>query len=518
VGVDEAVNQIMRPVANVVSQFIFYAVPLGGAELPLIVVWLIAGGLFFTLYLGFINVTGFRHALHLVSGRYANAAHPGEVSQFQALATAVSGTVGIGNIAGVAVAISMGGPGATLWLIIAGLLGMSTKFAECTLAVKFRRTHSNGTVSGGPMYYLQHGLAQKNLPFVGRALGIFYATSMVLGCLGIGNMFQSNQATAILIDVTGGSASLFYSNAWVLGVVMAVVVAIVIVGGIKSIAKTTEKLVPFMAVLYVVTALVILALNFDRLPGAISQIWQGAFTADGIAGGMIGVVIIGFRRAVFSNEAGQGTGPHAAAAAEVDHPAQQGLVQAFSVYVDTLFVCSATAFMILITNQYYVSGIDAAVSGGLLGSDITISSPAFTQLALQSVIGGTGKVFVAVALFFFAFTTLLAYYYIAETNVAYIRRSFRIPYELTVLKLVLMGAVFYGTVRSADIAWAMGDIGVGLMAWLNIIGILILFIMGRPALKALKDYERQRNAGVEKYTFDPDALGIKNADFWKKQQ
>jgi AGCS family alanine or glycine:cation symporter len=223
----------------------------------------------------------------------------------------------------------------------------------------------------------------------------------------------------------------------------------------------------------------------------------------------------GVKRGVYSNEAGQGTGPHAAAAAEVDHPAQQGLVQAFSVYVDTLFVCSATAFMILITQQYYVEGVLSEISGGVATSDVIINSPAFTQMALESVVGASGEVFVAVALFFFAFTTLLAYYYIAETNVAYIRRTFRFPGELTILKIVLIGSVFYGTIRSADLAWALGDIGVGLMAWLNIFSILILFFMGSPAIKALRDYEKQKTAGVTKYTFDPKALGIKNADFWR---
>jgi AGCS family alanine or glycine:cation symporter len=223
------------------------------------------------------------------------------------------------------------------------------------------------------------------------------------------------------------------------------------------------------------------------------------------------------KRGVFSNEAGQGTGPHAAAASEVQHPAQQGLVQAFSVYVDTLFVCSATAFMILITGAYNVMPHGTTEFVVLnLPAETIIDSPAFTQHALQSVMGGFGKVFVAVALFFFAFTTLLAYYYIAETNVAYLRRFFRIPFELTLLKLLLMASVFYGSVKTASLAWGLGDIGVGLMAWLNIIGILILFFMGKPAIKALKDYEEQRNAGVTEYTFDPDKLGIKNADFWKK--
>ena len=254
-NIDQAIDQAMRPVADVVGSFIFFVVPVLGTEIPLIVVWLIMGGVFFTAYFRFISIRGFKHALALVSGRYHNDDHPGEISQFEALATALSGTVGIGNIAGVAVAISLGGPGATLWMIIAGLLGMSTKFAECTLAVRFRHHHEDGSVSGGPMYYLERGLAEHDWPKVGRALGLFYAAAMVIGCLGIGNMFQSNQAAAIFINVTGGAQSYFADKAWVLGVVMAVAVGLVIIGGIRSIANTTSKLVPGMALLYTLSAL-----------------------------------------------------------------------------------------------------------------------------------------------------------------------------------------------------------------------------------------------------------------------
>jgi len=223
------------------------------------------------------------------------------------------------------------------------------------------------------------------------------------------------------------------------------------------------------------------------------------------------------KRGVYSNEAGQGTAPHAASAAEVEHPAQQGLVQAFSVYVDTLLVCSATAFMILITGSYHVTGVEGAVSGGTLAATVDPNSPAFTQIAVDSMVTGVGAPFVAVALFFFAFTTLLAYYYIAETNVAYIKRTFNIPGLMLILKLGLMAAAFYGTVKTAGLAWAMGDIGVGLMAWLNIVGILTIFLIAKPAIKALRDYEAQRKAGVESYRFDPKALGIKNAEFWEKR-
>jgi AGCS family alanine or glycine:cation symporter len=268
-----------------------------------------------------------------------------------------------------------------------------------------------------------------------------------------------------------------------------------------------------MALGYIVMSIGMIIYHIEALPGVITLIFTDAFSPMAGIGAAIGW---GVKRGVYSNEAGQGSGPHAASAAEVQHPAQQGLVQAFSVYIDTLFVCSATAFMILITQQYYVTGVDPAISGGILATTVEANSPAFTQHALESVMGGFGRTFVAVALFFFAFTTLLAYYYIAETNVAYIRRSFKIPGDLTIIKFVLLGAVFYGTVRTADLAWGLGDIGLGIMAGLNIIGILILYFMGQPALKALKDYEEQRKAGVEKYTFDPDKLGIKNADFWKK--
>ena len=266
-----------------------------------------------------------------------------------------------------------------------------------------------------------------------------------------------------------------------------------------------------MALAYVLMAMVIIAMNITQLPAVVGLIVGDAFTPMAGVGAAIGW---GVKRGVYSNEAGQGTGPHAAAAAEVEHPAQQGLVQAFSVYVDTLFVCSATAFMIIITGAYNVHGGDGAFLVQNLGAAVDPNSPAFTQFALESAMPGVGAPFVAVALFFFAFTTVLAYYYIAETNVAYIHKSIKIPGLIVTLKLIMMMAIFYGAVRTASVAWGLGDIGVGLMAWLNIVGILIIYFLSRPALKALKDYEAQRKAGVTTYTFDPESLGIQNADFW----
>jgi AGCS family alanine or glycine:cation symporter len=272
-----------------------------------------------------------------------------------------------------------------------------------------------------------------------------------------------------------------------------------------------------MALGYVVVAVGIVLMNISALPGIVGIILDNAFTIEAVTGG---AVFWGVKRGIFSNEAGQGTGPHAAAASEVDHPAQQGLVQAFSVYVDTLLVCTATAFMILITQSYNVVDGNGDPLAGFHFVDAAIdpNTPTFTQLAVESAMPGLGKPFVAIALFFFAFTTLLAYYYIAETNVAYLRRFFKVPYELVILKLALMASVFYGAIRTASLAWGLGEIGVGLMAWLNIVAILILFFMGRPALKALADYESQRKAGVERYSFDPDKLGIRNADFWRDRK
>jgi AGCS family alanine or glycine:cation symporter len=290
----------------------------------------------------------------------------------------------------------------------------------------------------------------------------------------------------------------------------------IIFGGVKRIANFTQVVVPFMALAYIIIAVVIIVLNVDRVPEIFMLIIGDAFTPMAGVGAAIGW---GVKRGVYSNEAGQGTGPHAAAAAEVEHPAQQGLVQSFSVYIDTIFVCSATAFMILITGMYnvHVPGAEETFIIQNIAADVAANSPAYTQIAVESVFTGVGKPFIALALFFFAFTTILAYYFIAENNVYYIKRTLKIPGLTFALKILIMLATFYGTVKAADLAWALGDIGVGMMAWLNIIGILIIFFMAKPAIKALKDYEAQRKAGVETYTFDPKALGIEKADFWEER-
>jgi AGCS family alanine or glycine:cation symporter len=468
----------------------------------------LGAGLFFSILTRFAQVRHFREMLRLLfSGKESDRG----ISSFQALAVSLSGRVGTGNIAGVAAAIGFGGPGAIFWMWVVAFLGASTAYVESTLGQIYKE-EDEGQLRGGPAYYIEKAMGQKWYAWI-FAISTIVAVGLLLPGVqsnSIGNAAELAFGSSSTVNFLGDAVS---TTKMITAVSVVAILAFIVFGGVKRIAHFTQVVVPLMALGYVLMALVIIIMHIGELPGILSMILKDAFTPMAGFGAAIGW---GVKRGVYSNEAGQGTGPHAAAAAEVEHPAQQGLVQAFSVYVDTLFVCSATAFMILITNQYYVSGIDASVSGGMLGSDVIISSPAFTQLALESVMGGFGKVFVAVALFFFAFTTILAYYYIAETNVAWVRRTFKFPGELTILKIAITVSVFYGTLRSADTAWAMGDIGVGLMAWLNIIGILILFFMGSPALKALRDYERQKKAGVEKYTFDPEALGIKNADFWKK--
>ena len=468
----------------------------------------LGAGLFFSILTRFAQVRHFREMLRLI---FAGKESDRGISSFQALAVSLSGRVGTGNIAGVAAAIGFGGPGAVFWMWVVAFLGASTAYIESTLGQIYKE-EDEGQLRGGPAYYIEKAMGQKWYAWI-FALSTIIAIGLLLPGVqsnSIGNAAELAFGSNSTINFFGDAVS---TTKMITAVTVVAILAFIVFGGVKRIAHFTQIVVPIMALGYVLMALIIIGIHIGDLPSIIAMIMKDAFTPMAGFGAAIGW---GVKRGVYSNEAGQGTGPHAAAAAEVEHPAQQGLVQAFSVYVDTLFVCSATAFMILITNQYYVSGLENVVSGGTLGSQVIISSPAFTQLALESVMGGFGKVFVAVALFFFAFTTILAYYYIAETNVAWVRRTFKFPGELVILKIAITVSVFYGTIRSADLAWALGDIGVGLMAWLNIIGILILFFMGSPAIKALRDYEQQKKAGVTKYTFDPEKLGIKNADFWKK--
>lgn len=477
---------------------------------PALIYLCLGAGLFFSFITRFVQIRHFREMWRLLmSGKSSEQG----ISSFQALAVSLSGRVGTGNIAGVAAAIGFGGPGAVFWMWVVAFFGAATAYIESTNAQIYKE-EEDGTYRGGPAYYIEKAMGQKWYAWI-------FAIATIIACGALLPVVQSNGIGDSLVNVfgEGEKVSTFIGEVGMTKIYAAVFVVLIlgfiIFGGVKRIANFTQVVVPFMALAYIIIACSIIALNLHMLPGIVSLIISDAFTPMAGVGAAIGW---GVKRGVYSNEAGQGTGPHAAAAAEVDHPAQQGLVQAFSVYIDTLFVCSATAFMILITQQYNVipDGSAAIVQNLPLATEI--SGPAFTQLAVDSVLPGVGKPFIALALFFFAFTTVLAYFFIADNNISYINRTFKAPILRFLLKVVIMAAVFYGTVAEPSSAWGLGDVGVGLMAWLNIIGIIIIFFMAKPAVKALRDYEEQQKQGVEKYTFDPDKLGLKNADFWKNRK
>jgi AGCS family alanine or glycine:cation symporter len=477
---------------------------------PYLIYLCLGTGVFFSILTRFVQIRHFREMFRLLlSGKSSEKG----ISSFQALAVSLSGRVGTGNIAGVAAAIGFGGPGAVFWMWVVAFLGAATAYIESTNAQIYKE-EEDGQYRGGPAYYIEKALGQKWYAWI-------FALATILACGVLLPVVQSNGIGDAMVNVFGGGGTVntFMGDLPLTKVYSAIFIVLllgfIIFGGVKRIANFTQVVVPFMALAYIIIACSIIGLHIDQLPGIFMLIITDAFTPMAGLGAAIGW---GVKRGVYSNEAGQGTGPHAAAAAEVEHPAQQGLVQAFSVYIDTLFVCSATAFMILITNSYNVmpEGSTSFIVKNL-ASDVVINGPAFTQIAVDSVLTGFGKPFIAIALFFFAFTTVLAYYFIAENNVSYINKTIKMPILRFVLKLVLMSAVFYGTVAQPSAAWGLGDIGVGLMAWLNIIGIIAIFFMARPAIKALKDYERQQKAGVKTYTFDPKSLEIKNADFWEKR-
>ncbi|NQZ83896.1 MAG: alanine:cation symporter family protein [Colwellia sp.] len=475
---------------------------------PYLIYLCLGTGIFFSVLTRFVQIRQFGEMWRLLlSGKSSDKG----ISSFQALAVSLSGRVGVGNIAGVAAAIGFGGPGAVFWMWVVAFLGASTAYIESTNAQIYKE-EEDGIYRGGPAYYLEKAMGQKWYAWI-------FAISTIVACGLLLPVVQSNGIGAALVNVfgEGGTVNTVLGDLPLTKVYAAMAIVIllgfIIFGGVKRIANFTQIVVPFMALAYVIVACTIIGLHIDLLPGIVSLIFSDAFTPMAGFGAAIGW---GVKRGVYSNEAGQGTGPHAAAAAEVEHPAQQGLVQAFSVYIDTLFVCSATAFMILITQSYNVmpTGSTSFIVQNV-ASDVVFNGPAFTQIAVDSVFSGIGKPFIAVALFFFAFTTVLAYYFIAENNVSYLNKTIKIPALRFFLKILIMSAVFYGTVAEPSAAWGMGDVGVGIMAWLNIIGILIIFFISKPAIKALKDYERQQKEGVEKYTFDPKKLGIKNADFWE---
>ncbi|QCS54535.1 alanine/glycine:cation symporter family protein [Priestia flexa] len=454
----------------------------------------LAIGLLFSILTRFLQV---RHLKEMVKLMFQGKSSKAGVSSFQALALALSGRVGTGNIAGVATAITFGGPGAVFWMWAVAFIGASSAFVESTLA-QIYKVKQDGQYRGGPAYYIEKGTGMK-------WYGVIFAIAALVAMSILMPGVQSN-------SIAAGLDNAFNVSPTVTAIGLIILLAGIIFGGVKRIAGVAQIIVPFMALAYIALSLVIIAINITQLPAVFALIFKSAFALESAFGGIVGLAVSwGVKRGIYSNEAGQGTGPHAAAAAEVSHPVKQGLVQAFSVYIDTLLVCSATAFMILFTGMYNTQSPDGAfIVSNLEGVE---AGPGYTQAAIDSFIPGFGAGFVAIALFFFAFTTIMAYYYIAETNIAYLTRGKNGKWAMFVLKLVLLGATFYGAVKTADIAWALGDAGLGIMVWLNLIAILIL---AKPALVALKDYEAQKKQGLDP-VFDPVKLGIKNADYWETE-
>jgi len=423
-----------------------------GADIPIVVLWLVFGALFFTFRMKFINFRGFKHALSLVRGDYDDPEDKGEVSHFQALTTALSATVGLGNIAGVAIAISVGGPGATFWMIVAGLLGMSSKFVECTLGVKYRKLDANGEVSGGPMYYLRDGLAKYKMPIFGKFLAVMFAVLCIGGSFGGGNMFQANQAYAQL----SGQFPVLAGNGPLFGLILAFLVGVVIIGGIKSIANVTEKIVPLMALLYVGTALIIILINISEVGNVFVLIFNGAFAPDAAFGGVIGVLIQGFRRAAFSNEAGVGSAAIAHSAAKTKEPISEGIVSLLEPFIDTVVICTMTALVIIFTGMYNVEGLEGAQ---------------MTSKAFGSVFSWFPYLLV-IAIFLFAFSTMISWSYYGLKSWEFLFGKSKLSeysYKFIFLLFIIVGSsVKLGAVLD------FSDMMILAMAFPNIIGLLIL--------------------------------------------
>jgi len=466
------------------SPVIINGEPAKAPPIALVVVWLIIGATFFTIFMKFINIRGFKHAIHLVQGKYDDPNDKGEVSHFQALATALSATVGLGNIAGVAVAVTVGGAGATFWMIIAGLLGMTSKFVECTLGLKYRKIDENGEVSGGPMYYLSQGLKKKNLGILGAVMAVIFAILTIGASFGGGNMFQANQAFSQVSGIFPGLEKHGFS----FGLILAILVGIIIIGGIKSIAKVTEKIVPIMAFIYITVALIIIGMNASNVGYVFQEIYYGAFAPDALKGGIIGVIIQGFRRAAFSNEAGVGSASIAHAAAKTNEPVSEGIVSLLEPFIDTVIICTVTAFVLIFTG-FHVN------TEGLEGAQLT-------SAAFGSVFSWFPYILV-VAIFLFAFSTMISWSYYGLKGFDYLfggwfERMFgsRV-YGKRTYQVIFLFFVIVGSSSSLGAVMDFSDMMVLCMAFPNILGLIIL----SPEVKRdLNDYFRRLKSGeIKRY-------------------
>ena len=479
-GLDKKIDEAFAPVSEFFSKTVFFEI----AGYPFVILLLIASAAFFTLYFGFPNFRYFKTAINVVRGKYDeiekddSGSKDGEVSHFQALATAVSGTVGNGNIAGVALAIALGGPGATFWMIICGLIGMSSKFVECTLGVKYRDVGEDGTVYGGPMYYLTKGLKERGFTFLGKVAAVFFAIFCIGGSFGGGNAAQSNQATIVLKQLLGLEST---SAGAMIGLVLAILVGIIIIGGIKRIASVTEKIVPFMALLYLIACLYILSVNFSLVDDAITLIIKEAFnpTAVGV-GGFIGVLMVGFKRAAFSNEAGVGSASIAHSAVKTKYAASEGLVALLEPFIDTVVICTMTALVIIIFNfggyfEYGGDGLGTVFIDGVPFEGAGITTKAFEQYIPFS------DVFLTISVVLFAVSTMISWSYYGLQSWKYLFGRGRAA-DLT-YKLIFCMFVIIGSAASMSSIWDFSDAMIFAMVFPNMIGLFFLFPVVKKELE-----------------------------------
>lgn len=431
------------------------------SPIPFVVVWLVLGALFFTIFMKFINIRGFKTSINLIKGKYDDPKHKGEISHFQALTTALSATIGLGNIAGVAIALSIGGPGATFWMILAGLLGMSSKFVECTLSVKYRKIDKNGIVSGGPMYYLSKTFADRNMKILGSILAALFAVLVVIGSFGIGNMFQVNQAFSQFVLFIPA----LENNGVYFGVIMAILVGIVIIGGIKSIARVTSKIVPFMAIFYILISLIIILINISEIGNVFSLIYNGAFNASAMKGGFVGVMIVGFQRAAFSNEAGIGSAAIAHSSAKTNEPIAEGLVAGIGPFIDTVIICTMTALVLIFTGYYNNTG--------------SLEGAQLTSAAFGSVFSWF-PYFLVFIVFLFAYSTMISWSYYGLKGFDYLFGAWFEKFfgsrkiADTIYRLLFLVFIVIGASSSLGAVMDFSDMLILCMAFPNILGLLVL--------------------------------------------
>ena len=487
-SLDESVNEAFAAATGPFVSFIFAPIP--GTGFPWIVMWLVIAASIFTVYFAFVQFRFFGHSISLVKGDYSDPHDAGEVSHFQALATALSGTVGLGNIAGVAVAVGIGGPGATFWMILAGLLGMASKFTECTLGVKYRNEYADGTVSGGPMYYISKGFNELGLPG-GKILAVLFSIFCILGALGGGNMFQANQAHAQISGIVGSYPG------WITGIVFAFVVFMVIVGGVKSIARVTEKVVPFMGIMYVGAALIILLVNYDKIGWAFGQIFAGAFTGLGVAGGFVGALIQGFKRAAFSNEAGVGSAAIAHSAVKTNEPITEGFVSLLEPLIDTVIICTMTALVITISGQLITDPATGlyVLDGSSIATVDGNSGVALTSAAFASGISWFPYV-LAIAVVLFAFSTMISWSYYGLKAWTYLFGEGKTT-EL-IFKLIFCVFIVIGAAASLGPVIDFSDAAIFAMAVVNITG---LYFLMKIVKKELESYSARLKSGeIKKFS------------------